>query len=245
MGAIRGLTQSKRVVIVPCPSWFVADVLATAEQQSCSVAELARSILLVFSDDHIDLQPDPGEPQPGDRDRVVILSGNGGGGASNSTSGNDSGNDSGGASNSANDKQKVIKRKPRLQLRLSVPAPIPRIRRALNLAVQLHRGAMQVTAESTSTSTAQEKLERTTEQLETANGFIEKMRFEPLGRACHSTNEMRYVLGFPPTEIVSLASCTRRYRTLATVFHPDSPFGDHMRMSELNEAMRFARQLFR
>ncbi|MCR9177657.1 MAG: J domain-containing protein [Alphaproteobacteria bacterium] len=44
------------------------------------------------------------------------------------------------------------------------------------------------------------------------------------------------MLGFPPSAVPDQSTIKQRWRRLARIYHPDSPFGDHERMTQLNAA---------
>ncbi len=68
------------------------------------------------------------------------------------------------------------------------------------------------------------------------------MSFEPLGHGVRNRAEALYVLGLPPDAEPDEDTLNRRYRRLAAIHHPDSDQGEHRRMSQLNEAVRFLRR---
>jgi len=54
-----------------------------------------------------------------------------------------------------------------------------------------------------------------------------------------SRSDALHVLGFPPTARPDKRTIRARFRMLATIHHPDSNYGSHDRMSQLNQAMEF------
>ena len=78
---------------------------------------------------------------------------------------------------------------------------------------------------------------RLEEDIEQLQRIIGDLAFEPLREGITSRSEALHVMGFAPTAVPDQKAIRGRYRRLALVFHPDSPFGDHQRMSQLNEAL--------
>ena len=78
---------------------------------------------------------------------------------------------------------------------------------------------------------------RLEEDIEQLQRIIGDLAFEPLRGGITSRSEALHVMGFAPSAVPDQKAIRGRYRRLALVFHPDSPFGDHQRMSQLNEAL--------
>jgi len=113
------MTEKKMVkhsYTVPCSSAFRDAVTALAEKRGVNVADLARSILLVVPGDVVDAFEDPGEPDPDDREEVAIKSGPSEG--------------------------RPWRRKPRIQVRLTPGYDVTMIRKALNLALAVEHGVI-------------------------------------------------------------------------------------------------------
>ena len=115
------------------------------------------------------------------------------------------------------------------------------MRRALALALKMSEGEKSFSVES-----VQDRKQRSDdrairvrleEDIEQLRRIIGGLAFEPLRDGISSRSEALYVLGFAPTAVPDQKVIRGRYRRLALVFHPDSPFGDHQRMSQLNEAL--------
>ena len=126
-----------------------------------------------------------------------------------------------------------LKRKPRLQLRLE-PGHDPRLlRRALALALALDEGSLRLAL--------QRPGEGPPAALDPARirQMIETVAFQPLVHGITTREQALSVLGFPPGARPDPATLKARFRALAQVLHPDGPFGDHLRMSQLNAAIRF------
>ena len=201
--------------IVPCSSSFRDRVTAFADSQGASVADLARGVLLLVPNESVMATEDPGEPAADDREVVKLQSGP--------------------------SKGRSLRRKPRLQLRLPIGYDAARLRRALALALKMSEGEKSFSVES-----VQDRKQRSDdrairvrleEDIEQLRRIIGGLAFEPLRNGISSRSEALYVLGFAPTAVPDQKVIRGRYRRLALVFHPDSPFGDHQRMSQLNEAL--------
>lgn len=201
--------------IVPCSSSFRDRVTAFADSQGASVADLARGVLLLVPNESVMATEDPGEPAADDREVVKLQSGP--------------------------SKGRSLRRKPRLQLRLPIGYDAARLRRALALALKMSEGEKSFSVES-----VQDRKQRSDdrairvrleEDIEQLRRIIGGLAFEPLRDGISSRSEALYVLGFAPTAVPDQKVIRGRYRRLALVFHPDSPFGDHQRMSQLNEAL--------
>lgn len=201
--------------IVPCSSAFRDRVTSLADSNGASVADLARAVLMLVPNEVVMATDDPGEPAPDDRESVKLQSGP--------------------------SKGRTLRRKPRLQLRLPIGYDIARLRRALALSLKMAEGEKSLMVESSSDQRqrdedriARNRLEEDMEQLQR---IIGDLSFEPLRGGISSRSEALHVLGFAPTAVPDQKALRSRYRRLALVFHPDSPFGDHQRMSQLNEAL--------
>ncbi|MGB0696650.1 MAG: J domain-containing protein [Rhodospirillaceae bacterium] len=98
---------------MPCASAFRDAAQDLADRRGVNVADLARSILLLTPPEALAVCPDPGGPEPGDREEVVLNSGPSAG--------------------------RPWRRKPRLQLRLGAGYDPITIRKALGVALSLDR----------------------------------------------------------------------------------------------------------
>ena len=197
---------------VPCASSFRDAVNALASTLQVNVADLARSILLVMPLEVIGSIPDPGGPLPGDREETLVKSGPSAG--------------------------KVWRRKPRLQVRLRHGYDISTVRRALNLALKLNHGALELNLTDPETlSPEEDPNQELNKELERLRTIVSVLSFDPLKDGISTRSEARHVLGFAPTERPDKATVRARFRTLAAIHHPDSDYGSNQRMSQLNAAM--------
>jgi len=207
-----------------------------AERRSVNVADLARSVLLVVPEDVIRDFPDPGGPPPGDREETVLKSGPSAG--------------------------RPWRRKPRLQARLSPGYDVSVVRRALNLALILDDGQHSVRIhnpqddakqekqakaqksaktdeKSKATATKMEKrvTQEMRQEMERLQAIVSVLLFAPLPGGVLGRADALHVLGFAPSEMPDKSTVRARFRMLATIHHPDSNYGNHQRMSQLNAAM--------
>ena len=207
--------------VIPCPSGFRDAVLQLAARRGLSATDLAFAILTLLDPRSIDEAPDPGEPPPGDRDRVRLKSGP--------------------------RKGRTLTRKPRLQVRLPAGLEPEGIRRALAVALEIDRGRQTLTLSATAEQTrlraelAAQKtaLDRAEQALQDLRASINVIAFDADDQAVSSTEQASYILGLPPGARLDRDVVKSRFRQLSRVFHPDRPTGDTARMSRLIEAARF------
>lgn len=197
---------------IPCSSAFRDEVTDLARRQRSNVADLARSVLLLLPDDVVNRMPDPGGPPPGDREQTVLKSGPSQG--------------------------RPWRRKPRLQVRLAPGYEISVVRRALALALALDRAERTVSVHSPSDPPEPDpRLDALGEEVERLRAAVDVLAFRPLSAGVRTRSEALHVLGFAPGELPDRDTIRARFRALATVHHPDSSTGNHLRMSQLNAAL--------
>ena len=201
--------------VVPCSSSFRDRVMALATRRGVSAGDLARAVLLLLPADALARLPDPGEPGSEDREVVKLLSGP--------------------------SKGRTLRRKPRLQVRLPSGHSMADLRRALSLALDLAAGEQEIALETNADRQARAETssagERLTEEIESLHKIIETIRLRPLEKGVTSRGDALHALGFSPYAMPDRSVIRARYRQLARVYHPDAPFGDHVLMSQLNEAL--------
>jgi transposase-like protein len=200
---------SGRSYTIPCASAFRDRVIALAAKRGASVADLARAVLLLVSPAILAGVADPGEPARGDREEIVLKTGAG--------------------------KDRRLRRKPRLQVRLTGEHAITDLRRALGLALALADGRLQLRLEPTGDEAERPREEEAARLQQT----VRALAFEPLTEDIRSRSEALYVLGFPPWAAPNPVQLRTRFRALATVYHPDNLTGDTLRMAQLNAAIAF------
>jgi hypothetical protein len=120
-------------------------------------------------------------------------------------------------------------RKPRLQVRMPAGFGPATIRKALALALAMDRGDTEVRIDDGDLVPAEEVVRLKT--------IVSALSFEPLPNGVTTVAEALHVLGFPPGYRPEIATLRARFRMLAAIHHPDSGFGDHRRMAQLNSAM--------
>lgn len=208
-----------RSFIVSCASSFRDRVIALAERQGVSPADLARSVLLLVPMDRITRIPDPGEPETDDREEITLRTGASAG--------------------------RVLRRKPRLQMRLPKPRTgktyeSATLRKALALALSMAEGDSELAIITNSDKKAQQVIEKARDKLADENEELRRLAGQLampiLQHGVNSRSEALFILGFPPTAVPDQSTIRRRWRQLAMIYHPDAAFGDHERMTQLNAA---------
>lgn len=228
----------KQSYTLPCSSAFRDAVTGLAEGRGINVGDLARSVVLVLPAAVVEAFPDPGGPEPEDRETVIVKSGAARG--------------------------RPWRRKPRLQVRLAPGYAVPTLRRALGLALALGGGALTVRVEKAGDGAAAAKAGRTAgeaapesreapprkalgvvpellEEVERLRAIVSALSFDPLPEGVRSREDALHVLGFAPGRHPSLGELRARFHLLATIHHPDTGTGSHRRMSQLNAAMALLR----
>jgi hypothetical protein len=213
----------KHSYTVPCASPFRDAVETLADRRKVNVGDLARSILLVVPMEMVAAFSDPGEPPIEDRETVVLKSGPAEG--------------------------RPWRRKPRLQVRMPPGHDIPFIRKALALALAMDKGEVAVSVADGNCVEEQRvrgeeqssKLVEINEELDRLRTIVSVLAFEPLPDGIRSRSDALHVLGFPPSSEPDTRTLRAKFRMLATIHHPDSHYGSHQRMSQLNQAMEFLR----
>ncbi|HXP97020.1 MAG TPA: J domain-containing protein [Telmatospirillum sp.] len=213
----------KHSYTVPCASPFRDAVETLADRRKVNVGDLARSILLVVPPEMVAAFCDPGEPPIEDRETVVLKSGPAEG--------------------------RPWRRKPRLQVRMPPGHDIPFIRKALALALAMDKGEVAVSVADGNRVEEQRvrreeqssKLVEINEELDRLRTIVSVLAFEPLPDGVRSRGDALHVLGFPPSSEPDTRTLRAKFRMLATIHHPDSHYGSHQRMSQLNQAMEFLR----
>ncbi|MBL6931576.1 MAG: J domain-containing protein [Rhodospirillales bacterium] len=215
---VKTASNRKHSYTIPCSSDFRDAVTTLADKRRVNVADLARSVVLVMDHEEISAFPDPGGPLSGDRETVVLKSGAA--------------------------KGKPWQRKPRLQVRMASGYDAQTLRKALGMALAIDRGDIGINlngrdAEATPTAPVVDEslIIEAREEMRRLRSIISTLSFEPLPQGIRSRNDALHILGFPPGSLPDGKSLKSRFRTLATIHHPDSGHGNHDRMSQLNEAM--------
>lgn len=216
VGEPTSLKQIRKVsYAVSCSTRFRDAVLEMAAERDVNVGDLARSIMLTLPIETIQSAADPGEPEEHDRETVILKSGPSAG--------------------------KPWRRKPRLQVRLPSGYEMIDIRRALGIALDLSKGDLRARLEAAVAPTWEDLMRDMEEKVARLQVTVATLAFEPLPNGVQSQAEALHILGFVPGKTPDARTIKSRYRILAAIHHPDSEFGDHVRMSQLNQAMGLLR----
>ncbi|MGC2854558.1 J domain-containing protein [Novispirillum sp. DQ9] len=238
------MSAVKASYTISCSSTFRDAVMALADRRQVNAGDLARSVMLVVPEAAVDAFADPGEPGADDRETVIAQSGR--------TVG------------------KPWRRKPRLQVRLPPGLSPLTIRKALNLALALDGGTMALAVEDPTAAPPPPpppdprpapsppppppppsanphpevlaEMARLRDDVERLHAVIGALAFMPLAEGVRTRAEALHVLGFPPNTNPDSRELRGRFRMLATIHHPDSAYGSHDRMSQINAAMDLLRR---
>jgi len=116
------------------------------------------------------------------------------------------------------------RRKPRLQLRLPPGFSVITVRKALQMAIDFDAGDVNMRVEKSDVLAAERAA------LEEARA-LKKRQAEPPVELLQSREELE-----------RLRAIRSKYRVLAAIHHPDSNYGSHQRMTQLNAAMEILRK---
>jgi hypothetical protein len=81
-----------------------------------------------------------------------------------------------------------------------------------------------------------EHLTQARREADRLRALVSALCFSPLRDGVRSRADALYVLGFPPNGRPDARAVKEKYRLLARIHHPDSGFGNHPRMCQLNQA---------
>jgi hypothetical protein len=190
---------------------------------------MTRSIVLVIPEEVILAFTDPGEPARNDRQTVTIKSGAAAG--------------------------RLWLRKPRLQVRMAPGLNVTLVRKALGLALALEQGKITIYIDNKKAGVDPQIGENIqipkpvndeddlddSDELKRLRTLVSVLSFDPLEQGITCREEAMHVLGFPPGPVPGSGTLRSQFRMLAAVHHPDSPYGNHKRMSQLNAAMDYLR----
>lgn len=194
---------------IPCATVFRDAVEHLAARRGVNVADLARSVALMLPPEVLAGYPDPGGPEDGDRETVVLKTGK--------------------------SKGRPWQRKPRLQVRMAKGYEPSILRRALAVALDMDRGEARVLLDAPNSGLPATIGDP--EEVIRLKTMISALVFDPLPDGIQTRAEALHILGFPPTSHPPLSVAKARFRALATIHHPDGEYGSHARMSQLNSAM--------
>ena len=212
-----GSATKKHSYTITCSNSFRDRIEKLAARRQVNVGDLARSVLLMVPFETIIKYPDPGEPIADDRETVILKSGS--------------------------SKGRIWRRKPRLQVRMSPGVDANLIRRALAMALAMEQGELDLYLEQVKPGNepAPEIARQAKAEVKRLRTIVSTLCFDPLPNGIQTREEALHVLGFAPKGTPDDKSVKARFRMLAAIHHPDSPYGNHQRMSQLNAAMEHLR----
>ncbi len=204
---------SKRSYTITCSTAFRDAVTALAHERQANVADLVRSVVLLLPRETIRAYPDPGEPAREDREVVTLKSGPSAG--------------------------RPWHRKPRLQVRIAPGYEPVFLRRALAISLAMADGDATVFLEAPGIIAGGnvEALKDLEEEIIRLRAVVSALSFEPLPDGVTTRQEALHILGFAPGRNPPMDMIKAHFRLMATIHHPDSGYGSHKRMSQINEAM--------
>jgi len=224
---------------IPCPSAFRQCVLDLSIQRDVSVSDLARAALTILPEAAIARHRDPGEPDAADRVPVPAQQDD---------------------EARALEPELPLLQAPWLEVEADDGLSIEHIRRALALVVDIADGVMGVglvdEADDITALTPKQRERRSitgrrrkdyerdafAEENARLRATVSVLAFDLLPFGVSSREDALYVLGFPPHAKPTPNEVKARFRLLATVHHPDSGFGTHDRMTQLNAATTLLRR---
>jgi len=213
----------KQSYTVTCSRTFRDSVLELAKNKDVNAADLARSVAIMVPRAVIDSFPDPGEPDATDRETVILKSGK--------------------------SKGRPWQRKPRLQIRMAAGYDVVYLRKALRVALELDKGTVHLHMEAPAHGLNPEAIykkadeEQAEEMAQSLRNVVAALAFQPYPHGINSRIEALHIMGFPPGSNPAPAALRARFRTLASVLHPDSGYGSHAHMSQLNASMDLLRDV--
>jgi hypothetical protein len=206
------MASDSRPYIIPCASVFRDAVLALAEQNAAQPGDLIKAVMLTVGRERITAEPDPGEPAASDREAVTLRSGA--------------------------QQGRVLRRKPRLQLRLSGAHDVVFLRKALGVALSLAGRSLVMDLRAGAAPAPEARIAALEAQVAELRQVLDLVSFPPLPEGVSNQAEALHVLGFIPGARPALVDIRRRFKQLAQALHPDRPWGDKLRMGQLLDARK-------
>jgi len=189
-------------------------------------------MVLLVPPEALSATPDPGDPAKGDRDVVMVKTGPA--------------------------KGRPWHRKPRLQARLPKGFQSAALRRALALALAMDRGDVNISLGGLDGASGPQdawtpdyedrrqelplKPAEDDKEIARLGAMIAVLSFAPLADGVKTREDALHVLGLTPKSSPELGVLRARFRMLAAIPHPDSGYGSHERMSQLNSAIELLRR---
>ena len=81
-----------------------------------------------------------------------------------------------------------------------------------------------------------EKPETIQKELKTLKRVVSKLLFTPIEDGVKTRDDALYIFGFSNKITPPQISVSRRYKELASIYHPDTALGSHSRMTQINQA---------
>ena len=247
----------------PCSTLFRDSVEALARRRGVNVGDMARSVLLVIPLSNISEYPDPGEPPAEDRELVVLKSGPAKGRPWRRKPRlqvrmvpgfkvQDIRRALGLALAMEQGALEVHLKDPNsigaapAESTLATPPPLSAVPDA-EPKPEKPRGRTERRSPGRRNSDQREAealraLDQAREEIARLQATVSVLAFDPLDDGVNNRAEALHILGFTPGSWPDARSVRSRFRMLATIHHPDSNFGDHLRMSQLNQAMEILRE---
>ena len=101
----------------------------------------------------------------------------------------------------------------------------------------MENGGVAMTLEEGKKPQLGDRLCKAETEIDRLRAAVMSLAFEPLSNGVRTRADALFVLGFPPNARPDQKEIRERFRMLATVHHPDSGYGHHDRMTQLNEAL--------
>lgn len=250
----------KKSYTIPCASTFRDEVTQLADDKGVNVGDLARSILLALPTKAIDEAKDPGEPQGDDRETVILKSGPAKGRPWRRKPRLQVRMSEGSNPEQIRKALGLVLQmsKGKLGLKLDdltkIPTDkIPDVAPSTSIWASPKQSAKidpqpkpkpePIALPDPELMAFKEEVRAQKEEIERLRAVISVLAFDPLNRGVQTREDAFHVLGFPPGVKPSRDTVRARFRMLATIHHPDSPYGSHERMSQLNTAIAMLRDL--
>ena len=246
----------KQSYTIPCASAFRDAVLALADRRQVNVGDIARSVMLVVPLETVNAYKDPGDPVAEDRETVILKSGPAKGRPWRRKPRLQ-------LRMSPGHRIDTIRRA--LGLALSMAAGDIRVRVDRADVLEKERAALfeaaklevarltarpskelivakeEMAKTQAEAARSREQVLRAQQELDRLHKYVDALAFEPLREGVNNRDDALHVMGFAPDARPNWREVRSKYRVLASIHHPDSNFGDHKRMTQLNAAMEILR----
>ncbi|CAK0776136.1 putative Molecular chaperone DnaJ [Azospirillaceae bacterium] len=208
------------IYTIPCPSDFRASILDLHEKTGVDLTALIRMALNVTHADYFHSITDPGEP---DSDDYVLMEEIGRSGG-----------------------RRSFRSKPTLTVHYARGWRVSTLRHALAVALSLSTPPRTVAASSLRVEELEIVKEKLEQQLQDCRSTLEVLSFQLLPNGVKTQREAAHVMGFPNTIGLTSEDVTKRFRLLASVYHPDKGIlGCAERLGQVVEARNILRRCVR